>query len=124
MFAQSILRSRLESLWHLLVALPPGPAASGTVIPPGLDAAMRWEGLESLASIPCQSGILVRIRYRQTVVVLPSEAEQIRKEVPQDTQLDPELPNQMSHVPPNGWTTAILKASPLRALTPSPGISC
>lgn len=73
---------------------------------------MRWEGLESLASIPCQSGTLVRIRYRQTVVVLPPEAEQIRKEVPHDSELDPEHPNQMSHAPPNSWTTAALKASP------------
>ena len=109
---QTILRARLESLWHLLVALPPGPVALGAAVPAGLHEAMRWEGLETLASIPCQSGMLVRIKYRQTVVVLPSEAEQICKEVPQESEANPELPNQMSHAPANIWTTAVLQASP------------
>ncbi|KAK9856110.1 hypothetical protein WJX84_004825 [Apatococcus fuscideae] len=105
----TVLRARLESLWHLLVALPPGPVASGAAVPAGLDDGMRWEGLESLASIPCQSGMLVRIRYRQTVVVLPPEAEQICKRIPQESDIDPEHPNQMSHAPPNIWTMAMLQ---------------
>ena len=106
---QAILRSRLESLWHLLVALPAGAAASGADVPSDLDSSLRWEGLETLASIPCQSGMLVRIKHRQMVVVLPPEAEHICKKLPHESDVDRDLPNQMSHAPSNTWTVSMLR---------------
>ena len=108
---QAILRARLESLWHLLVALPAGPTSSHAPVPEGLENSLRWEGLESLACIPSQSGMLVRLRHRQMVVVLPVEAEEICKSVPNELDTTTALPNQMTHAPPNLWTVAMLRVS-------------
>ena len=111
MLMQAILRSRLESLWHLLLALPPGPSASGAEVSEDLDSDFRWENLENLASIPCQSGMLVRIKYRQTVIVLPPDAEDICRRIELTPEIDPALPYQMMHAPASKWTIAMLRVS-------------
>ncbi len=82
-------------------------------MPEGLDSALRWEELENLACIPSQSGMLVRIRHRQTVVVLPGEAEQICKSIPDELQMPPDPPNQMSHAPASVWTLSMLRVKHL-----------